>query len=93
MLDTAADFEDARESATDFLIQAAAAGYAREAVELLSMSKGADVLEPLVVGLRIYLGETPQVAKEIVEIGQDVAERIRDVARTQKRGSHTEAVE
>jgi hypothetical protein len=89
MLDTAAE----RESATDFLIQAAAAGYAREALELLVQSKGAEVLEPLVVGLRIYLGETPQVAKEIVEIGQDVAERIREVAQAQKGSSHTEAVE
>lgn len=34
-------------------------------------------MEPLIAGLRIYLGETPQVAKEIFEIGQDVAERIR----------------
>ena len=93
MLDTAADYEAKQESAADFLIQAAAAGSAREALELLATSKGAGVLEPLVVGLRIYLGETPQVAKEIVEIGQDVAERIRDVARAQKGSSHTEAVE
>ena len=93
VLDTAADYEAKRESATDFLIQAAAAGYAREALELLSMSKGAEALEPLVVGLWIYLGETPQVAKEIVEIGQDVAERIREVAQAQKGSSHTETVE
>jgi hypothetical protein len=34
-------------------------------------------MEPLIVGLQIYLGETPQVAKEILEIGRDVAEGIR----------------
>ena len=93
VLDAAADFKPAQENATDFLIQAAAAGYAQEAIETLTASKGAGALEPLIVGLRIYLGETPQVAKEIVEIGQDVAERIREVARAQKRSSQTEAVE
>lgn len=90
VLEAAADFEEARQKATDFPIQAAAAGHAREALELLTHSKGAEVLEPLVVRLRIYLGETPQVAKEIVEIGQDVAERMREVARAQERGSQTE---
>ena len=34
-------------------------------------------LNPLAVGWRSYAGETPLVAKEIFEIGQDVAERIR----------------
>jgi hypothetical protein len=38
-------------------------------------------------------GETPQVAKEITEIGQDVAERIREAARSNKRGNDTEAGE
>lgn len=90
VLEAAADFEEARQRATDFLIQAAAAGHAREALELMVRSKSAEVLEPLVVGLRIYLGEMPQVAKEIVEIGQDVAERIREVARAQEPGSQTE---
>lgn len=92
MLDAAADLKDAQESATEFLIQAAAAGYAREALELLTSSNGAGSLEPLLVGLRIYLGETPQVAKEIFEIGQDVAERIRGVAQADKRNNNTEVV-
>jgi tetratricopeptide (TPR) repeat protein len=84
MMDAAADSEYTRESITDFLIQAAAAGYAREGLDLLQNSKGAVALEPLLVGLRIYLGEAPQVAKEILEIGKDVAERIRHVSLSNK---------
>src|SRR3990172_2940199 len=76
-LDAAANDKAAQEGTTEFIIQAAAAGYAREALELLQSSKSAGVLEPLLVGLRIYLGETPQLAKEILEIGKDVAEKIR----------------
>jgi hypothetical protein len=37
-------------------------------------------MEPLAVGLRIFSGESVLVAKEILEIGQDVAERIRAIA-------------
>jgi len=93
VLDAAADFEDAQEIATDFLIQAAAAGYAQEALKLLAASKGADALEPLLVGLQVYLGETPQVAKEIQEIAQDVAERIREVERANKKTPTSSAPE
>jgi tetratricopeptide (TPR) repeat protein len=77
VLDAAATESGARQRATEFLMRAAAAGHARAALEKLTESAGAPALEPLVVGLRIYLGETPQVAKEIFEIGQDVAKRIR----------------
>jgi len=81
VLEAAAAEEEARETATDFLVQAAAAGYTREALEKLAASSGAAALEPLGVGLRIYAGESPLVAKEILEIGQDVAERIRAAAK------------
>jgi hypothetical protein len=43
----------------------------------VSESKAADKFEPLIVGLKIFLGEEPQVAQEILEVGQDIAERIR----------------
>jgi tetratricopeptide (TPR) repeat protein len=86
VVDAAVRFKASRESVTELLIQAAAEGYSREAFELLSTSKAAEVLEPLLVGLRIYTGETPQMAKEILEIGQDVAELIREVAQTRKAG-------
>jgi hypothetical protein len=82
VMDAAANNRQAQKSITEFLIQAAANGYAREGIDLLQNSRGAVAVEPLLVGLRIYLGETPQVAKEILEIGQDVAERIRHVSRS-----------
>ena len=84
LMDAAADYKEAQKSITEFLIQAAAAGDAREGLDLLQNSKGATAVEPLLVGLRIYLGETPQVAKEILEIGKDVAERIRHVSLSNK---------
>lgn len=77
MLDVAGQKESARQVSTEFLIQAAAAGWAKEALIAVQKSNGASALEPLVIGLQIYLGETPTVAKEILEIGQDVADRIR----------------
>jgi tetratricopeptide (TPR) repeat protein len=78
--DATATSKEAVQRATEFVIQAASAGHARAAVEMLTASKGAEALEPLIIGLRIYLGEAPQVAKEILEIGHDVAERIRELA-------------
>lgn len=68
---------DARTTA-NCLISTAASGYAKEALDLATQSKAATNLEPLIVGLKIVLGERPLVAQEIFEVGQDVAERIRE---------------
>lgn len=72
---------DAQERAlgdsTEFILSAAAAGFAAEALEVVKNSAARKAFEPLEVGLRIYLGEEPQGAKEIVEVGRDVADRIR----------------
>ena len=57
----------------DFFIDAAAGGYGAEALEVLRGTAGAAVLEPLVVGLQMYVGEEVLVAAEIMEIGKDVA--------------------
>jgi len=81
VLNAASISTEAQNSATQFLIQCAAAGCAQEVLEFLGGSTAVTVLEPLVIGLRIYLGESPKVAKEILEIGIDVAERIRETAR------------
>ncbi len=54
----------------------AAAGYAEKAVEIIEKSPSAELLEPLVVGLRLYAGEDVRVATEILEVGRDVVERI-----------------
>jgi tetratricopeptide (TPR) repeat protein len=72
---------EARRRATNFLIGAAAAGYASEALQVLIKSKGARALEPLEIGLRLHMKDTPQVAKEILEVGKDVAERILEISR------------
>ncbi len=63
---------------TDLLIATTAAGYAQEVLNLIQSSKAMIALEPLIVGIRIYLGETVRVAQEIAEIGQDVSQQIRD---------------
>jgi hypothetical protein len=78
VLDASASDEEARAKSIDLLTGAAAAGHASAALEKLTASSGAQALEPLAVGLRIYMGETPAVAKEILEVGQDVAQRIRE---------------
>jgi hypothetical protein len=78
VLDASASDEEARARSIDLLSGAAAAGHAHAALEKLTASSGAQALEPLSVGLRIFMGETPPVAKEILEVGQDVAQRIRE---------------
>lgn len=83
ILDAAAGEEHARNFSTEFLIAAAAAGFAKDALAAIEKSNGATSLEPLSVGLQIYLGGAPVVAKEIFEIGQDVAERIHAAASSQ----------
>ena len=61
---------------TDFIIRAASGGYAKEAVRLIEGTPAGQILEPLVVGLKIYLNEETKVAKEIYEVGLDVAKKI-----------------
>ena len=76
---------EARTQATDFLIEAAAASFAQEALELLRNSPALEALEPLEVGLRLYLGQKPRAARESREVGHDVAERIRKKAEASAR--------
>ncbi len=61
---------------TDFFIFTAASGYPAEALNALRKSSSASLMEPLVAGLQIFLGEEPTIAKEILEVGRDVAKRI-----------------
>ncbi len=63
--------------ATNFLIARAAAGRAEDALNELQRSQAAATFEPLVAGLQIFLGQMPLKAREILEVGRDVAERIR----------------
>ncbi|MGA2031741.1 MAG: AAA family ATPase [Thermoguttaceae bacterium] len=64
------------EDATRLFVELAARGEARGALQVLLDSPSRDQLEPLAVGIRIFLGEDVNVAVEIKEIGSDVARRI-----------------
>jgi Tfp pilus assembly protein PilF/DNA-binding transcriptional regulator GbsR (MarR family) len=64
-------------SLTDIFIDIAGAGYGKEAVEILKMGEVKETLKALIVGIQIYLGEQPIAAQEVLEIGKDVAQRIR----------------
>jgi tetratricopeptide (TPR) repeat protein len=77
---------------TDFFIEAAAAGHPAEALRTLKGTEWASHLEPLITGLKIFLGEKPSIAQEILEVGHDVAKRIeerkrqitKDIAKTKR---------
>lgn len=71
--------EQALKHVTDFFISAAANGYAREATAILDLQGEAAVLEPLRVGVRLFLGEQPSVAQEVLDVGEDVAKQIREL--------------
>ncbi len=77
LLDTTVTEENAIADATDVTISLAAAGFAKECLELVINSAGAAALEPLSAGLRLFIGEPEYTAKEIYEVGKDVADQIR----------------
>jgi len=66
------------EKTTDSYIAMSAEGQAEKALEQLTASKHTKVLEPLIVGIQIYLGQKVEIAQEIKEIGIDVAKRIEE---------------
>ncbi|MBI5119327.1 SUMF1/EgtB/PvdO family nonheme iron enzyme [Candidatus Poribacteria bacterium] len=68
--------EDHLSQVIDSCILAAAAGRGRAVLELLEESPSACALEPLIIGLRVYLQEEVLVAQEIKSIAGDVCERI-----------------
>ena len=70
---------------TSFFIQAAAAGYADKSLEVLEQSPVKKVMEPLITGLKIFLGEKVRAPQEVMEIGKDVAKRIKENIATQKK--------
>jgi tetratricopeptide (TPR) repeat protein len=76
-----ANSESALKRSTDFLIAAAANGNGSEVLALLERHGKSAVLEPLAVGVQIYLGGHPIVAQEVLDVGEDVAKRIREFKR------------
>jgi tetratricopeptide (TPR) repeat protein len=77
-LEDVAIVEKTVDDAIDLFVGLAARGVAKDALKILEGSASCEVLEPLIVGLRMYLGEDVQVATEIMEIGKDVAKRIEE---------------
>ncbi len=65
-------------SLLESLLDLAATGYAAEVLQAVNESPAAPDLEPLIVGLKLFLGQQPIVAQEILQVGEDVAQRIRD---------------
>jgi len=64
------------DDAINLFVDLAAGGRGSEALELLRKSPSAELLEPLVVGLELLVGEEPRAATEIMEVAGDVLERI-----------------
>ncbi|MCK5171817.1 MAG: tetratricopeptide repeat protein, partial [Planctomycetes bacterium] len=70
--------EKTLDDAIELFVELAAGGYGVEGLKVLRESGCADLLEPLVVGVALYVGEDVKVAAEIMEVGKDVAERIKE---------------
>ena len=70
--------KEALDASIEMLIELAADGYEKEVLEIVRDSASAEMLEPLVVGLRLYVGEDVKVAAEIMEVGKDVVKRIEE---------------
>jgi tetratricopeptide (TPR) repeat protein len=70
--------EKSIEDAIELFVGLASSGYANEALELLMNSPSAKHVEPLVVGLKLYIGEDVKTAVEILEVAKDVVKRIED---------------
>ncbi len=67
---------DWTDEAIDLFVTLGAISCRREAVKILDNSASREILEPLLVGLKLYLGEAVITAAEILEIGEDVRQRI-----------------
>lgn len=66
------------EDAIELFVSLAASGQAQKALDLLLNSEAQKHLEPLVVGLKLYVGEEVKTAIEIREVAIDVVKRIKE---------------
>jgi len=67
-----------REWLSDFVdaaMSVARRGFANEVIALIEGHEAAVTLEPLIVALKLTRGETPRVAKEVLEVAKDIVER------------------
>ena len=77
---------------TGLVVSLAARGYAENIIGPLRESPSAESFEPLLAGLRLYLGEEVIVAAEIMEVAKDVVKRIEE-RRAKLESSHAEQKE
>lgn len=70
---------------TDFIVSLAAHDRTASVLQLLLHSPVADAVEPLIVALRMDLGEEVEVAQEIEEVARDLLKRI-EAARGKSKG-------
>ena len=63
---------------TESVVKLAASGYGREVLEIVSESPSSKILEPLVVGLQLFVSEDVKAAAEIMEVARDVVKRIEE---------------
>ena len=68
--------ENSIEDAIELFVELSASGQAKEALDILVNSPVQQHLEPLVVGLKLYIGEEVKTAAEILEVASDVVKRI-----------------
>ena len=68
--------DDAISKISNLIINAAVSGYTEQSLNVLQKYQSSPGLEPLIVGLQLFIGEKVRTAQEILEVGKDVAERI-----------------
>ncbi|MEK7841953.1 MAG: hypothetical protein AAB197_04695, partial [Deltaproteobacteria bacterium] len=73
------------EDSIGLFVELAATGHAKAALGLLVNSPVEKHLEPLVVGLKLYIGEDVKTAVEIRDVAQDVVKKIEELR--EKRGA------
>ena len=61
-----------------FFTDAAAAGYAKESLQMLKESACAPYIEPLIVALQMKTGEDYNAPQEVVEVAKDVLKQIEE---------------
>lgn len=72
------DDSDDIKGVVSFVVNLASYGFGEKSLELIEKSEAKKIFEPLVVGLKMYLGQDVKVAEEIMEVAKDVIKRINE---------------
>ena len=64
--------------ATDIMSALAAIGHEHIIIDIVTDSPSADIFEPLIAGIKLYLGEEIKAPQEVKEIATDVVKRIEE---------------